>query len=192
MSTTSTVTKPKSPSHIRTLTITYIAMFAVLIAGCSWISIPSVVPFTMQTFAVFLALFLLGGKNGTLAVTVYLLLGAVGAPVFAGFSGGLGVLFGSTGGYLLGFLATALLYWALEKTVCEKHFIAAIAVMVAGLALCYAFGTAWFVFIYSTTTGEVGVGTALAWCVLPYIIPDLGKLAFAYVLAKPLKRHVAL
>lgn len=181
-----------SASHARTLKITYIAIFAVLIAGCSWLSIPSAVPFTMQTFAVFLTLFLLGGKNGTLAVLVYLLLGAVGAPVFAGFSGGVGILFGSTGGYLLGFLATALLYWALEERVCKKHFAAAIGVMVAGLALCYVFGTAWFVFIYSSTTGQVGVGTALLWCVIPYIIPDLCKLALAFVLAKPLQRHVSL
>ncbi len=181
-----------SASHTRTLTIAYVAMFAALIAGCSWLSIPSAVPFTMQTFAVFLALFLLGGKNGTLAVSVYLLLGAVGAPVFAGFSGGLGVLFGSTGGYLIGFLATALLYWALEEAICNKHIAGAIAVMVAGLALCYAFGTLWFVAVYSASTGAVGIGTALGWCVIPYIIPDLGKLALAYVLSKPLKRHVSL
>lgn len=179
-------------SRQRTLQLTYIAMFAALIAGCSWVAIPATVPFTMQTFAVFLTLFLLGGKRGTLAVTVYLLLGAVGAPVFAEFSGGLGILFGSTGGYLLGFLAIALLYWALEKTLCAKHPAVAIVVMAAGLCLCYAFGTAWFVFVYSSAMGEIGVGTAMAWCVIPYIIPDLAKLTLAFVLAKRLQRHVKL
>lgn len=86
----------------------YIALFAVLMAVCSWISIPAVVPFTLQTFGVFVAVSVLGGKRGTLAVVLYLLMGVVGLPVFAGFSGGLGVLLGSTGGYIVGFVFTAL------------------------------------------------------------------------------------
>ena len=69
------------------------------------------VPFTMQTFAVFLALGLLGGRRGTYAVLVYLLLGMIGIPVFSGFRGGPGVLLGTTGGYILGFLGSALVYW---------------------------------------------------------------------------------
>ena len=82
----------------------YIAVFAVLIAICSWISIPTTVPFTLQTFAVFLAVGVLGGKRGSLSVLIYILLGAVGIPVFAGFSGGFGILLGQTGGYIVGFL----------------------------------------------------------------------------------------
>ena len=74
-----------------------VAMFAVIMAVCSWISIPTLVPFTMQTFALFLAFGVLGGKRGTLVVVIYVLLGAVGVPVFAGFSSGLGVLMGTTG-----------------------------------------------------------------------------------------------
>ena len=81
--------------------IAYIAVFTALMAVCSWISIPTAIPFTLQTMGVFLAVGLLGGKRGTLAVTAYVLLGAVGAPVFANFSGGLGVLMGQTGGYIL-------------------------------------------------------------------------------------------
>ena len=82
----------------------YIAMFAVIMAVCSWISVPYVVPFTLQTFAVFLAVGVLGGKRGTLAVLIYILLGCVGLPVFAGFSGGIGVVLGCTGSYIAGFL----------------------------------------------------------------------------------------
>ncbi len=85
--------------------MTLIAMFAAIMAVCSWISIPAPVPFTLQTMAVFLAVGLLGGKRGTIAVAIYILLGAVGLPVFAGFSGGLGTLLGLTGGYIFGFLA---------------------------------------------------------------------------------------
>ena len=70
--------------------MTLIAMFAVLMAVCSWISIPTQVPFTLQTFAVFCTLGVLGGKRGFFAVLVYVLLGAVGVPVFAGFTGGIG------------------------------------------------------------------------------------------------------
>ena len=95
--------------------ITYIAVFAALIAVCSWISIPTAIPFTLQTLGVFLAVGMLGGRRGTAAVVVYLLLGAAGLPVFAGFTGGLGILFGYTSGYFLGFLLSALLMWGLER-----------------------------------------------------------------------------
>ena len=89
----------------------YNALFAVLLTVCAWISVPLPVPFTLQTFAIFAALGILGGRRGTWAVAVYLLLGAVGLPVFSGFRGGLGALLGTTGGYILGFLALALVYW---------------------------------------------------------------------------------
>ena len=67
----------------QTTDIVFIGIFAVIIAICSWISIPAAVPFTLQTFGVFAAVEILGGKCGTMAVLVYLLLGAVGIPVFA-------------------------------------------------------------------------------------------------------------
>ncbi|MEI3229118.1 MAG: biotin transporter BioY [Lachnospiraceae bacterium] len=88
----------------KTRDMVYIAIFAVLIAICSWISIPTTVPFTLQTFAVFLAVGVLGGKRGTLSILIYLLLGAIGVPVFAGFTGGIGIVLGTTGGYIIGFL----------------------------------------------------------------------------------------
>ena len=110
--------------------LAYIALFAVLIAICSWIAIPILqVPYTLQTFAVFLAVGVLGGKRGTLAVLVYILLGAVGVPVFAGFTGGLGVLLGTTGGYILGFLCTALLMWLLEALLGRKLWVLAVSMV---------------------------------------------------------------
>ena len=102
------------PTHTKALDLAYIALMAALIALCAWISVPlGPVPFTMQTFGIFAALGLLGGRRGTLAFLIYLLLGIVGLPVFSGFSAGAGVLFGATGGYLLGYLAAALLFWGL-------------------------------------------------------------------------------
>lgn len=165
------------------------ALFAALIAVCSWITVPMVVPFTLQTFAVFLALLMLGGRRGTAAVTVYLLLGLVGAPVFSGFRGGVGVLFGATGGYLLGFLLTALLYW-LVTALCGDRPLVRVLTLVAGNLLCYAFGTAWFVVVYAGTAAPVSVMTALAKCVFPFLIPDAAKLALAVLMASQLKKRL--
>ena len=79
------------PTHTKALDLAYIALMAALIALCAWISVPlGPVPFTMQTFGIFAALGLLGGRRGTLAFLIYLLLGIVGLPVFSGFSAGAG------------------------------------------------------------------------------------------------------
>ena len=93
-------------THIRELA--YCGCCTALLAVCSWISIPFPIPFTLQTFAVFLLGRLLGGRNATLCVCCYLLCGAIGLPVFSGFRGGISVMFDLTGGYLLGFLLSTL------------------------------------------------------------------------------------
>lgn len=178
-------------SKITTKELVFTALMAVIIAVCSWISIPTTVPFTLQTFGVFMAVGLLGGKKGTVSVLVYILLGAVGVPVFAGFSGGIGVLFGTTGGYIVGFLLSGLVYWAMTAAFGEKLPIMIIA-MVLGLIVCYAFGTAWFMIVYAKNTAPIGLMTALGWCVFPFIIPDCIKIALAIVLTKQLKKYVKL
>ena len=179
--------KPK----MRTVDMAYIAMFAVVMAVCAWISIPAAVPFTLQTLGVFLAVGMLGGKRGTLAVLIYLLLGAVGMPVFAGFNGGLGYMLGSTGGYIVGFLLSALTMWGFEAALGRKTWVLAVS-MVLGLAVCYAFGTAWFMVVYARNTGAIGLMTALGWCVIPYIVPDLVKIALALLLQKLLSPAIRL
>ena len=147
-----------------------IAMGAALIAVCSWIAVPTAIPFTLQTFAVCLA-----------AVALYLLLGAAGLPVFSGFKGGLGALLGTTGGYLAGFLFTAVVVGlAVDKL--GRKLPVLIVSMALGILLCYTFGTAWFVLVYTRSSGPIGVGTALGWCVLPYLLPDAVKIALAAVL----------
>ena len=173
--------KPSGP-RFTAAELTYTAIAAALIAVCSWISIPAAVPFTMQTFGVFFALSLLGGKCGTLAVLVYVLLGAAGLPVFAGFSSGAGVLLGSTGGYILGFLLSGLAYGLTVKAL-GKNTLAEILGMTAGLIFCYASGTAWFMLVYARDNGPVGLGMVLSWCVVPFILPDLAKMALAIYLA---------
>ena len=173
----------------KTKDMVYISMFAVLIAICSWISIPAAVPFTLQTMAVFTAVGLLGGKRGTISVLLYILLGAIGIPVFAGFSGGVGVLMGTTGGYIVGFLFSALLMWAMEAAFGKGRIIRILS-MVLGLIVCYAFGTIWFMFVYTKTTGPVGIAAVLGWCVIPFIIPDCIKIVVAFILTDRLKKVV--
>ena len=156
-------------------------LFAALMAICAWISIPVFhMTFTLQTFALFLMLFTLGGKWGTICVAIYLLLGGVGLPVFSGFRGGMGALLGVTGGFLWGFLLTALIYWGLYK-LCKPIGV------IFGLLLCYACGCAW----YCVFVGNVGIVAAVLQCVVPYIIPDLLKIALAHSLSTRLKRQIA-
>lgn len=174
---------------MKPLDLAYIGMFVALMAICSWINIPMAVPFTLQTFAVFAAVAMLGLGRGTIAVLIYIILGAVGVPVFAGFSGGLGTLFGQTGGYIVGFIFTALISGGIMKAFGKKLPVMIVA-MVLGLIACYAFGTVWFMYVYGRANGAIGVVTALSWCVFPYIIPDLCKIALAIFLDKRLARFI--
>ena len=166
-----------------------VALFAALIAVCAWITIPGAVPFTLQTMGVFLAVGLLGGKRGTAAVLVYILLGAVGMPVFSGFSGGVGRLLGTTGGYIIGFLVAALAMWALEAIFGKAKWVLPVS-MLLGLLLCYAFGTAWFLVLYTQIKGAISVASVLSMCVVPFIIPDLLKIALALLLTSRLSKFI--
>ena len=152
-------------SKSKTYDLVYIGVFAVLMAVCSWISIPTAVPFTLQTFGVFMAVGVLGGKKGTASVGLYLLLGVLGVPVFAGMTGGIGVLLGTTGGYIIGFFFSALVMWAMEKLPGKRSVIQVIS-MIIGLLVCYTFGTLWFMMVYMKNQGAVGLMTVLGWCVI--------------------------
>lgn len=188
--TTQTEQAVRSSGRGKTYDMAYIAVFAVLMAICSWISIPTVVPFTLQTFAVFLAVCVLGGKRGTLSVIVFVLLGTVGVPVFAGFSGGPHVIMGNTGGYIIGFIFTGLVMWLMERILGRKMWMQAVS-MLLGLSVCYVFGTIWFMIVYMRTTGPVGLSAVLGWCVIPFIIPDLVKAALALFLGNTLRKPLA-
>lgn len=166
------------------------ALFAALLCVCAWIAIPigsAVV--TLQTFALFLTLGLLGGKRGSIVCLVYLLLGATGLPVFSGFRGGLGMLFGATGGYLIGFLAAALTYWAVTSLF-EKAFLTQLLATIIALAVCYCFGTGWFLWVWHPPGCPEGFGAALLMGVVPYLLPDAIKLTLALLLTKRLQRHI--
>lgn len=148
-------------------------------AVCAWITVPVFdIGFTLQTFGVFLTLSLLGGKWGTASVLIYLLLGSVGLPVFSGFRGGIGMLLGVTGGYLWGFLLSALGYWLLER-------FGKLPAMAAGQLICYLCGSLWFAFYAGG-----GIGLILLRCVVPYLIPDAGKIFLALRVSRRLEKHI--
>lgn len=160
---------------IKTRDMVFIPLFAILIAVCSWISIPSAIPFTMQTFGVFLALNFLGGRKGSLCIGIYLLMGIIGIPVYANGTAGIGILLGTTGGYMIGWLFSGGVMWLMEMLLGRKKWAQFIA-MLSGLLVCYVVGTAWFMVVYAEAVGAVGLWAALSWCVFPFVIPDLIKL----------------
>lgn len=164
------------------------AVFAAIMAVCSWLTIPTTIPFTLQTLAVFCTLCILGGRFGTVSVIVYLLVGLAGVPVFAGFSGGISAFLTPSGGYLIGFVFTALVYWAITAAFGDRTLVKIIA-LAAGLIVCYVFGTVWFMIFYSNNVEPVGVFTALSWCVFPFLVPDAAKLAVAVVISRRLSKY---
>lgn len=175
-------TEQKSKKPFRTVELAYIALGTALIAVCAWITVPFTVPFTLQLFAIYLVLMLIGGRNGTIAIAVYLLLGAVGVPVFSGFKGGFGVLVGMTGGYLFGMLLIGLCYWLMTALWGKKLWIELTA-FVIGLVLCYLFGTVWF----SVVNGKQGFWASVMICVVPFLLPDAAKIALAFLLGRKLR-----
>ncbi|MBQ6997971.1 MAG: biotin transporter BioY [Oscillospiraceae bacterium] len=157
------------------------ALFSALLCVCAWISIPiGNMTFTLQSFALILALFLLGGRGATVSVAVYLLLGAVGLPVFSGFRGGLGALLNVNGGYLWGFLISCFVFLGITSIFGEKSNIYA---AVASMVIVYICGTVWF-----TMYAPGALIPILAQSVLPYLLPDAVKFLLAYFLSGRLKR----
>ena len=163
-------------------------LFTAVLALCAWLSVPvGDMVITLQTFGIFLTLGLLGGKRGSLVILVYLLLGAVGAPVFSGFRGGLGALLGTTGGYIFGFMLTSLVYWLI--TAIKDTPAARLTAMIVGLILCYCYGSWWYLTQY-LSSDRVTLSMVLLKCVVPYLLPDALKLALAWFLTGRLKRFV--
>lgn len=163
-------------------------LFTAILALCAWLSVPmGDMVITLQTFGIFLTLGLLGGKRGSITICVYLLLGAVGAPVFSGFRGGLGALLGTTGGYIFGFMSTALIYWIITSV--KDNPLTRLLAMILGMLLCYSCGSWWYMTRY-LSGGQLTLGLVLMKCVIPYLIPDAIKLTLAWILTGKLKRFV--
>lgn len=164
--------------------MTQIALFAAVIAVLSQISIPlpSGVPITLQTFAVALCGFLLGTKRGTLAVFVYLMLGLCGVPVFSAFGGGVAVLFGKTGGFLIGFLPFAALCGIPLR---GRFRYSRVLSGLVGLAVCHLCGGAMF----SALTGTP-FGGALLLVSVPYLLKDILCVVAAFLFADRTRKYL--
>ena len=165
------------------------ALGAALISVCSWIAVPFTVPFTLQTFAVFCVLTAFGAKVGLISIVVYILLGVIGLPVFSNFQSGAGVLFGATGGYIVGFILIGIIYTVSQKLFPNKTTAQVLSLFI-GLLVCYSFGTFWYVAVYTKNTGDISLSTAISVCVLPFIIPDIIKLLLAVFVSKKTKRII--
>ena len=174
---------------IKTKNLVLMAMMAALTAICAWIAIPiGAVPITLSILAVFLAGGLLSPGCAAASMLVYLFLGAVGVPVFAGFKSGFASFAGPTSGYLVVYplmaLVTALLIKYLPKKL--PLFFRAVCGMLCGLVLCYAGGTAWL-----ATMNHISFSAALGSAVAPFVVFDLIKVAAAAALTTALEKPLA-
>ena len=163
--------------------MTRVALMAAFTAVAAQIAIPiEPVPFTLQVLAVVLTGLLLGPRNGALAMGIYLLVGAIGVPVFSGFRGGLGIVFGDTGGYLLAYplaaALTGLAAGAIAKAPRRRALVVGFLWGSAGLAVIYALGATWLGFL----TG-LSPGAAVVAGVLPFVPFDLIKVGLAALVA---------
>lgn len=166
-----------------------ISLFTAIIAVCSFVSVPSAVPFTLQTLGIFTALTVLGGKRGTICIALYIFIGLVGVPVFSGFGAGPGHLTGATGGFILGFIICGFGYWIITKIFGNKTVVK-VTGLVAGLLLCYIFGTIWYTAFYLKAFNPSDFLTTLKVCVLPFIIPDVIKLCIAIIIDRKIPQSV--
>lgn len=158
----------------KTFELLVCALFAALTAVLSQFSVPiGPVPINLATFSVFLAGGILGAGGGFASQMVYILLGAAGLPVFAEFSGGIGIIAGPTGGYIIGYAAAAWLVGFMADRMGRRPVSLAVS-MVAGLAVCYFLGTAWFMIVTKRALWE-----SLMLCVFPFLIGDALKIAAA-------------
>ncbi len=151
----------------KTYNIVLEAICAALITVCSWISLQIMdIPFTLQTFGIFLVLFTIGGKRGI--------------------KSGPAALIGPTGGFIIGFIFVGLCYWLLDE-LCFKKLKKSSArrlafCIIEGVILevvLYVFGVIWFMVVYTRNTGDIGLAAVLSMCVYPFLIPDLVKLIAA-------------
>lgn len=167
-----------------TRSIARCGVLVALLAASAWITVPlGPVPFTMQTFVLALLPQVVSTRDAVFTVVVYLLLGAVGVPVFSGFQGGLGVLMGPTGGYLLGFAAGTPVAGAVTHADVLPKRARGVAAGIALLAVSYVLGTFQLMNAYG-----IDAPAALAVAVVPFVVPDAVKVVASVGVAERVNR----
>ncbi|MDD7326668.1 MAG: biotin transporter BioY [Lachnospiraceae bacterium] len=167
--------------------ITFTALMAAVCCILAPISVPiGPVPVSLVVLAALFCVFAVGTKLGTLAFTIFLLLGAAGLPVFSGWQGGIAKLAGPTGGYLIGCIPMILIAGAFitiseKRKGALKYVIQAVGLAI-GVLVCYALGTAWFMIESGSD-----LMTSLTLCVLPFLPFDAIKIAIAMIVGNPLR-----
>lgn len=138
----------------------------------------SPVPISLATFIIYLAIMILGMRDGTISVVLYVLLGFVGAPVFTGFAGGAGKVLGPTGGYIIGYIFMSIITgFFVDRSYKSHSFAWQFLGMVIGTAVLYLFGSAWL-----SKQANMTFMTALSVGTLPFIIGDLVKIVVSIVI----------
>ncbi|MBR3809126.1 MAG: biotin transporter BioY [Clostridia bacterium] len=171
--------------------ISLITLFSAIIVICSLVTIPTVVPFTLQTFAIFLCLNILGAKKGIVSILIYIFLGVIGLPVFSGFSGGIGALLNVTGGYIIGFIFSALTFWLITFLFNKKSKkVINLIASFMGLGVCYISGTFWYILLFIKNGDTISFMSAFMICVLPFIIPDILKILLALSLSGKINKLI--
>lgn len=171
---------------MKTKNLVFTAISAAVTVIFAQLSIPfpfTPVPFSMAVFAVYLTGTLLPMRYALYAQLVYLLLGAAGLPVFGGFSGGVSVVLGPTGGYLLAYPAMAFLVALFIRLFGEKSILSLTTGMLCALSVCYFFGSLWFCFVSKVTWQKSIVLT-----ILPFLPFDLVKIVFCVPLSLALDK----
>jgi biotin transport system substrate-specific component len=171
--------------NTKTKKLTLTALMAAIICVLGPLSVPlpfSPVPISLTMIGIYLAVYAVGMVGGTSAYFVYLLLGLVGLPVFSGFTGGAGKLFGATGGYLIGFIFTGLISGFFIDRWWKNRVVSALG-MILGIAVAYVFGTAWLAYVAGMTFEQ-----ALAAGVIPYVGFDLVKIVVLVIVGPELKK----
>ena len=163
------------------------ALFSAIIVIATMIQVPGTAPFTLQTMAVCITAGVLGTAKGMLALLAYLCMGAIGLPVFSGFTGGVDKLFGVTGGYLMGFILTVVAI-GVGKRLFPNSKLALTLSMVIGVALCYVVGTVWFYMVYTARGEAMGIFAVLSACVFPFLLPECVKIAAAVVITLRIRK----
>ena len=171
--------------NTKTKELTLTALMAAIICVLGPLSVPlpfSPVPISLTMIGIYLAVYAVGMWRGTIAVIIYLLLGLVGLPVFSGFSGGPAKLLGPTGGYLIGFVFTALISGFFVDRFWRKRLVSA-GGMILGIGVAYIFGTAWLAYVAGMTFSQ-----ALAAGVIPYVGFDLVKIVILVIVGPELRK----